>query len=236
MKYRMVSVWHIWHGSRPGPVLQRATSSRVATLLLVSLALPVILGGCVTATVGSAAVGVAALHDRRTAGAILEDQSIELAAGAAIRRDKALADQVHVNFTAFNRLLLITGQVPDEALRQRVYEAVKSVPNVRRVYNETTLSAPSAVLSRASDSYVTSKVKSKFILEEQLDPTRVKVVTEDGTVFLMGIVTAREADLATEIARNTSGAQKVVKLFELCTDACRPRGAPRRPQADTREL
>ena len=233
MKYLMTPVWYRF---QPGPVVEPTGSRRIVTLLLLSLALPATLAGCVTATVGSAAVGVVALHDRRTAGAILEDQSIELAAGAAIRRDKALADRVHVNFTAFNRLLLITGQVPDETLRRRVYEAVKSIPNVRRIYNETRLSAPSAALSRASDAYVTSKVKSKFVLEENLDPTRVKVVTEDGTVFLMGIVTAREADLATEIARNTSGVQKVVKLFELCTDTCGPRGAAPPSQADTQAL
>ncbi len=186
-----------------------ALPALIATLLL--------LQGCPAFLVGGAATGASVAHDRRTAGSVVEDQSIEMKSATVISDDKELHRQSHINVTSFNMIVLLSGETPTEELRQRAGEAVGHVEKVRRVHNELVVAAPSSMMTRSSDSLITAKVKtSLFNVKgyESFDPTRVKVVTENGTVFLMGILTRAEGDATARAASSVGGVQRVVKLFE----------------------
>jgi Predicted periplasmic or secreted lipoprotein len=169
---------------------------------------------CAPAVIAGGAGGAAVAYDRRTAGTIIEDQAIELKAGQAFRSDKEINDSSHLNVTSYNTIVLVTGEAPDEEIRERIINIVRNLPKVSHVYNEVTIAAPSAMVSRSSDSLITSKVKTKLLALDNFDGTRVKVVTEKGIVYLMGLLTHEESDRATEAARQTGGVQKVVKLFQ----------------------
>ena len=125
-----------------------------------------------------------------------------------------MSKRVHVNFTSYNTWVLVSGQAPTEEDRQAVIDLVKNVEKVTRVFDEITVAAPSSLLSRSADGVVTAKIKTKLIAEKDLSTLHIKVVTENGVTFLMGLVSREEGDIATEIARRTGGVQKVVKLFE----------------------
>ena len=181
-----------------------------ALLILVTL-----LQGCAGAVVGGA--GVAAIHDRRSVGTFVDDEIIEIKATEKIFSDKEFFDSTHINVTAYNNIILLTGEAPSEALRNRAYEIVAAIPKVRKIHNEIIIAAPSALLSRSSDTWITAKVKTNLLNVEKsgdFDPTRVKVITENGTVFLMGIVKRSEAQIVISATRKVSGVQRVVKLFE----------------------
>lgn len=185
-----------------------------AALLVAATALP----GCVPLVVGGAAVGTAmVVSDRRTSGAQLEDEGIELRATNRIRDN--LGDGTHVSVTSYNRLVLLTGEVPSAQARQRVGELVAKVDNVRSVVNETVVDVPSSFGQRSSDTLITGRVKAALVDTRNVQARAFKVVTERGVVYLMGIVTQREADLASEVARNVSGVQKVVRVFQIVTEA-----------------
>jgi len=176
-----------------------------------------LLNGCTQLIAGGAATGVAVVHDRRSAGTVIDDQTIELKTLRAILSDEALSKRVHVNVTSYNMITLITGEAPTEELRRQVEQIARSVPKVRRVHNEIVVAAPSSLMARSSDTLITTKVKTNLLQIdhiEDFDPTRVKVVTENGTVFLMGLLKRREAEATTDVARRTSGVQRVVKIFE----------------------
>ncbi|MBI4006468.1 MAG: BON domain-containing protein [Gammaproteobacteria bacterium] len=172
------------------------------------------LHGCAAAVVTGGATGVAVAHDQRTTGTIIEDQAIEFKASQAFFKDKEINDNAHINVTSYNLVVLVTGEAPAEELRERIINIVRDIPKVTQVYNEITVAAPSAFVSRSSDSLITSKVKTKLLTLDNFDGTRVKVVTEKGVVYLMGLLTRAEADRATEATRQTGGVQKVVKLFQ----------------------
>lgn len=161
---------------------------------------------------GGATAGYMFAEDRRTSGVYVEDQGIELKVSSRIK--EGYADQVHVNATSFNRVVLLTGEVPSEEARARITEIVKGIENVRNVQNETVVAGASAMSARANDSYTTSKVKSRLVGTKDISATHIKVITENNVVYLMGLVTHREADMATEIARGTTGVMKVVRVFE----------------------
>jgi osmotically-inducible protein OsmY len=186
------------------------------TLLAVAL-ITSLLGGCAAVVVTGAATGANAAHDRRTLGAYVDDEGIELKARLAITEDKELYSQVHVNFISINGVVLLVGQAPTEAMRIKIEELTQGIEKVRVVHNEMTIAAPNSYMTRSSDSLITAKVKgSLFGIEghEGFDPTRVKVVTENGIVYLMGILYRSEADAVATRASRVSGVQKVVKLFE----------------------
>ncbi len=191
---------------------------RTLSLLMAAGLLVTALQGCTPVVVGGAAVATAeVVHDRRTAGTIIEDQAIELKAYRAIHKDRELASQSHISVTSYNMNVLLTGETPTEELRQRAAEIVRRIPKVRRVYNELAVAGPSSLTSRSNDALITAKVKlALFKIKglEGFDPTRVKVVTERGNVYLMGLLTHREADAVAEAARRVSGVQRVIKLFE----------------------
>lgn len=189
-------------------------SVRLLTLLLIVISQAALLGGCAAAVGAGAAAGAAALYDRRTTGTLIDDELIELKSLDALRRDRELWDQSHINVTSFNNIVLLTGETPSQPLRQRAAEAVSRLDKVRKVHNEIVVAAPSAMISRSSDTWITGKVKTLLFNAQKLDATRVKVVTENGIVYLMGLVTRSEADSATEVTRQVSGVQRVVKVFE----------------------
>ncbi|MFW5431987.1 MAG: BON domain-containing protein [Methylophilaceae bacterium] len=187
----------------------------VTRLLLCStfiLTISTQLSGCVTAVVGGAAAGGAVATDQRTAGIYVEDENIELKALQQIR--KTLNDQAHVNVTSYNLNVLITGEVPNEEARTEAENIVKSIANVNNITNELVVGPKTSISDRANDTYLTSKVKAKFVAEKDFKANNVKIVTEASVVYLMGIVSTHEGNLATEIARTTDGVAKVVKVFE----------------------
>lgn len=171
------------------------------------------LGGCAAVVVGGAAVGTSVALDRRTAGVYVSDQEIELRALARLRETFPQKTE-HISATSYNRQVLLTGQVPDEATRARATDVVKSIPDVRTVFNELTVSGVTSLTSDANDAALTGQVKTRMLRDERVPGTKIKIVTEDGVVYLMGLVTKAEADAATDIARTTSGVTKVVTLFE----------------------
>ena len=174
--------------------------------------IPYLLGCAITAA-GSGAAAIATL-DRRTAGTMIEDQTIELKAYESIRANEELAKKTHINITSYNTAVLITGESPLDKMRQEVISLVTAVEKVTHVYNEITIAAPSSMVSRSGDVYITTKVKTKLFADKILNGLTIKIVTEKGVVYLMGIVNHQEAEIATNIARETGGVQKVVKLFQ----------------------
>jgi osmotically-inducible protein OsmY len=180
---------------------------------LLFFALLVALQGCVPIVATGVGAGAMMAADRRTTGAYIEDQEIETKASNRITEQ--YKDKVHVNVTSYNRHALITGEVPDDATRTNVERIVASVANVKAVSNELLVSGNSSMSSRANDALITSNVKLRFLDNKKaFNADQVKVVTEDGTVYLMGLVFHKEGDAAAQIASTTSGVQKVVKVFE----------------------
>ena len=185
-------------------------------LTLISL-IPLLLSGCAAAVVGAAgAAGATATvaHDRRTTGTFIEDQSIELKAVKSFFSDKEINDSSHINVTSYNTVVLITGETPSEDIRDRIVNIVRNIPKVTHVYDELTIAAPSSWTSRGSDTLITSKVKTRLLTLNNFDGTRIKIVTEKGVVYLMGLVTRAESDIATGEAQQSGGVQKIVKLFQ----------------------
>jgi len=184
------------------------------TLLITAL----LLNGCVpVVVVGVAAATASVVHDRRTAGSIVEDQAIELRVKNALSKDKELKKQSHINVTSYDYIVLLSGETPSEAFRSRAGEIARAQKEVRRVHNELVIAAPSSMMTRSSDSLITTKVKSALfkVKAKGFDPSRVKVVTENGTVFLMGLLYRQEASEVTEQARKVSGVQRIVTLYRF---------------------
>jgi len=182
--------------------------------LCLLVAITNILEGCAPAVVAGGATGAAVVHDSRTAGTVIEDQAIESKAWKSFLSDKEINDNAHINVTSYNTIVLVTGEAPHEELKERIINIVRNIQKVSHVYDEITIAAPSSYVSRSSDSVITSKVKTKLLAMENFDGTRVKVVTEKGFVYLMGLLSHEESDRATDVARKVGGVQKVVKLFQ----------------------
>jgi osmotically-inducible protein OsmY len=204
-----------------------------AALLAAAVAAALLLGGCVPVMLGAGgAAAYSSLEDRRSTGTQIDDEAIETRASNRI--SDRFGGRVHVNITSYNRIALVTGEVPDERAREEVEKIVRAVPNVRDVTSDLQVSGISSYASRANDAYLTSKVRGRLLDTKRVSPVHLKVVTEAGAVYLMGVVTEPEADEAVDIARNTGGVRKVVKVFEYCQSSderCRP-AAPK-PKAGT---
>lgn len=188
---------------------------------LLTAAAAVVLGSslsaCVPLMVGGAAVGGAFMAtDRRTSGAQLEDEGIELRANNRI--GQSMGESAHVNVTSYNRQVLLTGEVPTAADQQKLQDLVLKVENVRSVVNEVAVLGPSSLSQRSSDTLVTGKVKATLVDAKDVQSNVFKVITERGTVYLMGRVSMREANRATELARSVSGVQRVVRVFDILSD------------------
>jgi osmotically-inducible protein OsmY len=193
------------------------TACRAAGLLLVATLGAGMLTGCAPLLIGGAMVGGTMIAlDRRTSGTQVEDQAIEIKAMARVRE---LALPAHVNVTSYNRMTLITGEVPREADRAAVEQLVSRVDQVRSVVNELAVMEPSTVGSRTQDSILSGKVKAAFVDAQDLQAQAAKVVTERSVVYLLGRVTEREAKRFADVARSVDGVKKVVRVFEIVTEA-----------------
>lgn len=185
-------------------------------IALAAAALSGALSACAPLILGGAAVGALVAIDRRTSGAQLEDEAIELKASTRVR--DALGDRAHTNVTSYNRQVLLTGEVPSEQARQQAEQVAGRVENVKGVVNDLAVLPPSTLGQRSSDVLISGKIKASIIDEKDLYVGAFRIVTERGVVYLMGRVTQREADKATQIARTISGVQRVVRIFEIITD------------------
>jgi osmotically-inducible protein OsmY len=199
----------------------------LGALLLVST-----LGACAPLMIAGVAGTAMVASDRRTSGAQLEDETIELRAKARIRDN--LGERVHVNVTSFNRQVLLTGEVTAEKDRQAVLQLVERIEIVKAVVNELAVMPFSNLSERSNDLLIVAKVKASFVDSRDLFANAFKVVTERGTVYLMGRVTQREANSATQLTRNVGGVNKVVRLFEIISeDELRNLLPPPAPAADS---
>lgn len=185
--------------------------SRYIAVVIVAL-LP-LLQSCAPMLIGAGVgAGVMMAEDRRTNATVLEDQTIEIKIKNRI--NEKYDDQAHVNITSFNRFVMLTGEAPTEEIRQDLTIVALEVPNVRNVQNEMIVAGNSSLASRSSDALTTSRVKGRLTQTKEVSANHVKVVTENSTTFLMGLVTRAEAEAAAQTAATTSGVQRVVKVFE----------------------
>lgn len=189
--------------------MKRLALSACAAALLASA-----VAACVPLVVGGAVAGGSLLAiDRRTSGAQLDDEGIELRAGNRIRSE--LGTRVRVSVTSYNRRVLLTGEVPNLQDKQLVDQVVSRVDNVASVVNELAVLNSPSLVERSSDALLTGRVKAMLLDAKDLQSSAFKVVTERGTTYLMGRVTQSEADRASEVVRSTPGVQKVVRIFEI---------------------
>ena len=192
-------------------------SKRLIALLTLSATLGGSLTACVPVLMGGAVVGTALVaSDRRTSGTQLEDEGIELRSAGRIR--DSLGERVHVNVASYNRRVLLTGEVPTEQDRQQIEQIVARVDNVQSVVNELAIMGKSTLSQRSSDLLVSSRVKAGFVDAKDLYANAFNVEVERGVVYLMGRVSQREADRATEIARTTTGVQRVIRVFDIISE------------------
>ena len=205
---------------------------RLAMALGAATLLSGALTACIPLVIGAGAAGGSLVAtDRRTSGAQLEDEGIELRAGSRLRSN--VGDRAHVNVTSYNRQVLLTGEVPTAQDKQLVEQIVSRVENVASVVNELGVMGNSSLVQRSSDTLVTGRVKSMLIDAADLYANSFKVVTERGTTYLMGRVTQREADRGTDVVRSTPGVQKVIRMFEIISpeELARLLPQPAKPQA-----
>ncbi len=190
--------------------------SLISAMLCASLTLP-LLGGCFFGAAAALTAGSLAAADRRTVGTQVEDRSLQLKAESAIR--ESFGDAVHVNATVYNRQVLLTGEVPDLATRNSVDARVATLPNIRLMVNDIQVAGKSSLTSRSNDAFITGKVKASLVDAQDIFANSFKVTTEAGVVYLMGLVTEREANRAAQVAAGVPGVVKVVKVVELISEA-----------------
>ena len=183
---------------------------KIATLLLMA-ASTLFLQGCFTLAATGIGATVMMVDDRRSTGIYIEDENIEWKARIRLLE---LFNDAHVNVTSYNLSALLTGEVPSEQMKKDIEKAIRAIPSVKNVTNELAVAGNASLASRSSDSLVTINTKARFLNNGKFSTNHVKVVTEAGTVFLMGIVTREEGDAAAELARTTSGVARVIKVFE----------------------
>jgi len=175
------------------------------------------LSSCAVVAVGGVAATATVLADRRTPGVQAIDKGIELEANNAL--DKKFGDNAHINATSFNQKVLLTGEVKDADIKAEAGAYVKAMKNARSVYNELVIGPNSSYTSRANDSYLESKIKTQMVFTEKLPSNSMDIVAEGSSVYLMGILTQGEADLAKKIASNTNGVKDVYVFFDIISDA-----------------
>lgn len=187
-----------------------------ATLrILLTLSLTCLLQGCLlVASAAAGAAAVAMVYDHRAFQNGVEDTKLSNKIADAIHKLPSLRNECHIEVTSFNRIVLLTGQCPSAEWRQTAGDVTQSTPNVGRVYNQITVQGPTSSLTRTSDSWITTKIKGQMLATDDLKSSSIKVVTENGDVYLMGMVKREQADIAVDIAREVSGVQKVMKIFE----------------------
>ena len=208
--------------------MTKYTPQKLTTLLVLTAALGGGLSACAPMIVGGAVMGSFVATDRRTTGTQVEDEGIELRAANRIREN--VGERVHINVTSFNRQVLLTGEAPTAKDKALVEQLVSKVENVRAIVNEIGVAGNASLSQRTNDTITTGRVKAGFVDSKDLFANAFKVTTDRGTVYLMGRVTQREANRATDIARSTPGALKVVRVLEFITEeelqGMQPKPAP----------
>ena len=197
--------------------LRRGGAARLLLAGLAGAMLVGTLGGCVAVAGGAMVGGTMMAVDRRSTGAQIDDQTIDLRSSTAVAA--AIGERGHVNASSYNRVVLLTGEVPTDADRAKVEAAVAKVENMRAVVNEIAVMPNSSLGQQTNDTLITGKVKAAFVDAKELQVASIKVVTERGIVYLMGRVTETESNIAAQVARSVGGVQKVVKVFEIITAA-----------------
>lgn len=197
---------------------QPRSFNRLMAAGLVVAALGATLSACAPLMVAGAATGALVVVDRRTSGAQLDDQSIELRAGNRVK-DQIGEGRARVAVTSYNRRVLLTGEASSEAVKTQIGQIVSQLENVKEVINELGVTSSPSFKERATDTLITGRIKASLVDAKDISASAFKVTTERGTVYLLGRVTQREADRATSIARNTSGVARVVRAFEMVTEA-----------------
>ena len=200
--------------SNPGAIWKQVQRPLVMSVLCGALLAS--LSGCVALVAGGAISGTLAASDRRTFGAQTEDQSIQVK--STIRLNNTIGDAGHINVNSFNRRVLLTGEVPDEAAKATAEREVRAVEGVISVINELEVAGLASYTSRSSDALITTKVKASLVDTKDISANSYQVVTERGAVYLQGRVTQREGTIGADVARGVSGVTKVVKVFEYITD------------------
>ncbi len=190
---------------------------KLASKLLIALMLTSFLSACGVLAVGGVAASAAVLADRRSPNVQAIDKGIELEAGNAL--SKRFGDNAHINITSFNQKVLITGEAKDADIKGEAGAYVKAMKNARSVYNELVIGSNSTYTARANDSYLESKIKTQMIFTEQLPSNSMAIVAEGGSVYLLGILTQKEADIAKKVASNASGVKEVFVYFDIISDA-----------------
>lgn len=183
--------------------------------LVCACTLLALLQGCAAAVVAGGATAVTSANDRRTLGAQIDDKNVVLKAKRALSDDAATAEGSNINVTSYNGVLLLTGQTASEAIRQKAQALVGNIDGVRDVQNQIRLGNNTAMTTRTRDSWISTKVKTQLLADEQVSGLNIKVITENAEVFLMGLVTEQEAAKAVEIVRHVDGVSRVVRAFEI---------------------
>lgn len=196
--------------------MKKIKKAAISSAVAIALTLP-LLSGCFFGAAAALTTSTLAASDRRTVGTQVEDRTIQLKATNIISGD--FGDTVHVNVTVYNRHMLLTGEAPDETTRRRVEGAVSNIPNLRLVTNDVKIAGNSSLTSRTNDTLLTTKVKASLLDAQDVFGNAFKVTTEAGSVYLMGLVTEREADRAAQIAAGVSGVTRVVKVIDPISEA-----------------
>lgn len=179
--------------------------------------LTALLQGCIfVAGAAAGAAAIAVVYDHRPIESTIEDNKLANKIVETLHQIPALKNECHIDVTVFNNIVLLTGEAPKPEWREEAGRIANETPNVKKVYNQITIQGPTSSLTRTSDSWITTKVKSQMLATEELktNSSSIKVVTENGVVYLMGTVTRQQADTAVDIARQVSGVQKVIKVFQ----------------------
>lgn len=183
---------------------------KLTSLLAITLLLP----NCAAVVAGTAATSMVVAQDRRTTGTIVEDKGIQLKATQAISDIMRDEPKVHVSAICYNNRVLLVGQVPTRQTKAEIERKIKDIDKIKKLHNEIMIKAPTSMMTRSNDSWITTKIKGEMAVTKEFNPIRVKVITEDGIVYLLGIVKKDEENIAVDIARHAKGVKKVVKIFE----------------------
>jgi osmotically-inducible protein OsmY len=184
----------------------------ISSLILASLTTQLM--GCAAAVVPVAATGMAVANDRRTTGTIIDDKSIEVKAMHALSHTPEIWRQCHITAISYNNIVVLVGQTPTEALKQQAENVVSEIPKIQRIHNELSIEPPNTLAQRSRDSWITAQIKGKMLGSKTVKASRIKVVTENNVVFLMGLVTPAEEKAATDIARDIPDVEKIIQIFE----------------------
>jgi len=198
----------------PTLFITRVMTRAKKTLTTVFIASLITVSGCSNLINATSEEPISVHPGKRTVGTMIDDEQLETIAKVNLKKASEALKHAHINVTSYNGVVLLTGQVADNNSRELAANTVKAIPKARQVYNELQVQGKTSVIARSSDTWLTTKVKSRLIAEKNLEGRRIKVVTEDGVVYLMGLLSRQEAEIASEISRTTGGVQKVVKAVE----------------------